>query len=191
MASDDFSRREWVAAWSLGLMAVWPEVAAAQEHAHHVVKSGPSPFSFFDAASAADLEAICAQIIPADDTPGAREAGVIYFIDRALVTFEKEHQEAYRQGLAEVQTKRAAMFPGSANIASLPQDQQLALVTAIDGTPFFEMVRTHTMLGFFGHPSYGANRDLIGWKLLDIEGKMSYQAPFGYYDAEALKEGIR
>ena len=28
-----------------------------------------------------------AQIVPSDDTPGAREAGVIYFIDRALATF--------------------------------------------------------------------------------------------------------
>ena len=35
---------------------------------------------------AAEIEAIAARIIPSDATPGAREAGVVYFIDRALST---------------------------------------------------------------------------------------------------------
>ncbi|PYT19675.1 MAG: hypothetical protein DMG57_44565 [Acidobacteria bacterium] len=34
------------------------------------------------------IAAIANQIIPSNDGPGAREAGVIYFIDRALSTFD-------------------------------------------------------------------------------------------------------
>lgn len=192
MAQDDFSRREWLALWAAGLVSVWSEVAAAHEHAQRVVSAGAAgPFGFFDEASASEVEAICAQIVPTDDTPGAREAGVIYFIDRALTTFEKERQDAYRHGLADLQTRRAVLFPGSTSIAALPPDQQLALVTGIDGTPFFEMVRTHTMLGFFGSPDRGGNRDLLGWRLLGIDGHTSYRPPFGFYDAQAVKEDIR
>jgi len=191
MTDDGFSRREWLALWAVSLTAVWPDVAAAHEHARQAAGSGAARFGFFDAASAADVEAICAQIIPTDDTPGAREAGVIYFIDRALTTFERERQPAYVEGLAEVQARRAEMFPGSTSIASLPPDRQLALVSAIDGTPFFELVRTHTMLGFFGSPDRGGNRGLVGWRLLGMEGRASYRAPFGFYDAQALKEGSR
>ena len=33
---------------------------------------------------AAEFEAIAARILPTDETPGAREAGVIYFMDNVL-----------------------------------------------------------------------------------------------------------
>lgn len=39
---------------------------------------------FFDASQRATLEAAMARIIPTDDTPGAREAGTIDFLDRYL-----------------------------------------------------------------------------------------------------------
>ncbi len=40
--------------------------------------------SFFDAHQRATLEAAMARIIPTDDTPGAREAGTVDFLDRYL-----------------------------------------------------------------------------------------------------------
>jgi gluconate 2-dehydrogenase gamma chain len=186
MSSDERSRREWMLS-SVSLMSLWPQIVAAQDRARHAAVTPGTALTYFDQATAREIEAIAAQVIPTDDTPGAREAGVIYFIDRALATFFKENQDAYRRGLAEVQTKRAAMFPGSASIASLEPRQQLALVKAIDGTPFFEMLRSHTMIGFFNSPDQGGNRDYVGWKLLGIEHRMVFEPPFGYYDAEALK----
>ena len=188
---DEVSRREWMLASSLGLLAVWPEVLAAQQHARHAAATPGAAFTYFDRATAAEIEAIAAQIIPTDETPGAREAGVIYFIDHALSTFDQDSQEHYKTGLADLQTKRAAMFPGSTSIAALDPQQQLALVKSIDGTPFFETVRTHTIIGFLNSPDEGGNRDYIGWKLLGMDPKMVYQPPFGYYDAEARKEGTR
>ena len=46
------------------------------------------------------MEALASLIIPSGSTPGAREAGVIYFIDKALATFDRDKREAYRQGFA-------------------------------------------------------------------------------------------
>ena len=189
MHHDELSRRDWMLASSLGLLAVWPQVLAAQEHARHAAATPGTAFTYFDRPTATEIEAIASQIIPTDESPGAREAGVIYFIDHALSTFDKDSQEHYRQGLADLQAQRASMFPGSTSIATLKPEQQLALVKSIDGTPFFETVRTHTIIGFLNSPDQGGNRDYVGWKLIGMDHRMVYQPPFGYYDAEAQKEG--
>ena len=187
MVEDGPSRREWLLASSLGLLTLWPEVVAAQEHARHAASTSGTAFTYFDRDTAAEVESIAAQIIPTDDTPGAREAGVIYFIDRALSTFDKDRQDDYHRGLVEVQKKRAAMFPESTSIAKLKPEQQLALVKSIEDTPFFETVRTHTIIGFLNSPDEGGNRDYIGWKLIGMDHQMVYEPPFGYYDAQVRK----
>lgn len=53
---------------------------------------------------------------------------------------------------------------------------------------FFELVRRHTIFGFFSHPQYGGNRGQIGWTLLGFEDAGAYQPPFGYYDAMIRNE---
>ena len=177
----DLSRRQWVLA-SLGFASA-SEIIAAQQHAHQAVTSNPRPaFGYFDVATAAEIEAIASQILPSDETPGAREAGVIYFIDGALTTFDKDKQAAYRSGLAAIQIKRKELFPGSRSIASLTGDQQIALIHAIEKLEFFELLRMHTLIGFLGAPSYGGNRDQVGWKLIGFEDRMAFAPPFGYYD---------
>ena len=133
---------------------------------------------------AAEIDAITSQIIPSTDGPGAHEAGIVYFIDRALSTFDADLRETYRTAMAEVQQKRKEMFPGSSSIAALRNEQQIQLIHAIETTDFFELLRTHTLYGFLGNPSYGGNRDRIGWKLIGFENHMAYQPPFGYYDAQ-------
>jgi gluconate 2-dehydrogenase gamma chain len=85
--------------------------------------------------------------------------------------------------MAEVQKKRRELFPGSTSVAALMSDQQIQLIKAIETTEFFELLRTHTMYGFLGNPSYGGNRDRVGWKLIGFEDRMAFQHPFGYYDA--------
>ena len=59
-------------------------------------------------AQAAEIEAMAAQIIPTDDSPGAREAHCLYFIDRALTTFAKASQPVYIQGLQDLQAEDPA-----------------------------------------------------------------------------------
>jgi gluconate 2-dehydrogenase gamma chain len=177
------TRRLWMSQ-CVGIAAL-ADIAAAQQHAHDAVESSAPPaFQALDPAMAAEIDAITSQIIPSTDGPGAHEAGVIYFIDRALSTFDADLRESYRIGLAGVQQKRIEMFPQSASIAALTNAQQIQLIQAIETTPFFDLLRTHTLYGFLGNPSYGGNRDRIGWKLIGFDNRMAYQPPFGYYDGE-------
>lgn len=169
-------------------MAAWADVLSAQQHAQTTAGLATPHFETLDPATAAEIEAILSQIIPSTDGPGAREAGVIYFIDRALSTFAADDREAYHTGMAHLQQKRRELFRSSTSIASLTNEQQIALIRAIEASEFFELLRTHTVLGFLGNPSYGGNRGEIGWKQIGFEDKMSYQPPFGYYDARVNGE---
>ena len=177
------TRRQWLG--TCLSMAAWPEVLAARQHAHNMAaQPSAARLETLDAQTASEIDAIAAQIIPSTGGSGAREAGVIFFIDRALSTFAADQREAYSKGLADLQTKRRELFPASASIASLTGEQQIALIRAIEKTDFFELLRIHTVLGFLGDPSYGGNRDKLGWRAIGFDDRMTWQPPFGYYDAE-------
>lgn len=180
------TRREWLSACLA--MAAWPEVLSAHQHAHAAASSSTHHFETLDGGTAREIEALVAQIIPSSDGPGAREAGVIYFIDRALSTFAADTLEQYRSGMAELQQKRKELFSGSTSIASLTDEQQKALIRSVEKTDFFELLRTHTVLGFLGDPSYGGNRGKVGWKQIGFVGLMAYAPPFGTYDAQENEE---
>jgi len=163
----NITRREWALA-----AACWAEVARAQTNQSNL-------FAWFNPADAAEIKAIACQIIPDDNTPGADAADVILFIDRSLAGFDQDKQDLYQHGLAETEAKRAELFPGSTSIASLPDSQKITLLKAIEKTDFFQQVRLHTILGFFGQP--------MGSKFLGVQHQMHFEPPFGYYDAEAPK----
>jgi gluconate 2-dehydrogenase gamma chain len=114
------------------------------------------------------LDAICDQLIPADQDPGAAAAGVVVFIDRQLAGPYGRYRRAYREGLARADTLSRKMF-GRA-LHQLPGEQRLAVVTRIEEEvrPFFEMVLAHTMQGFYGSPRHGGNRDYASWRMLRV-----------------------
>jgi gluconate 2-dehydrogenase gamma chain len=149
-----------------------------------VTASAQTKFEVFDAATAADVEALTSQIIPSDDGPGAREAGVIHFIDRALATFDSDKRGAYRTGMRAVQQARTKLFPASTSIGALSPAQQMELIRAVEKTDFFELLRTHTGWGFLAAPQYGGNRNQTGWTHIGFEHQMHFEPPFGYYDAQ-------
>ena len=180
------TRRRWLS--NCLAMVAWPEVLSAQQHAHTAAGSPTPHFETLDAGAAREIEALAAQIIPSSGGPGAREAGVIYFIDRALSTFAADDRETYRTGMAQLQQKRQELFPNSTTIASLTGPQQMTLIRTIEASNFFELLRTHTVLGFLGNPSYGGNRGKTGWNQIGFEDRMAYQPPFGYYDAQVEGE---
>src|SRR5271170_5411795 len=102
------NRRDWLI--STLSMATLPEILAAQEHAHQAVQSAQPPaFGYLDRKTAADIEALAGEIIPSGETPGEREAGVVYFIDRALGSFDQGRQGLYRTGLEHADSQRKAM----------------------------------------------------------------------------------
>jgi gluconate 2-dehydrogenase gamma chain len=181
-----------VGAGSAWLAAAWPEVLAAQQHAHHtmsgVAAGAPAKLEYFTPAQAADVEAIASLIIPTTDTPGAREAGVIYFIDRSLRTFAADQQKPFADALALVDGKRKERFPASTDFASLTIAQQTEILKAIEGTPAFDAFQFATVAGFLCNPEDGGNRDMVGWKMIGFDHAPTHSPPFGYYDAEYLAE---
>jgi gluconate 2-dehydrogenase gamma chain len=190
MNTDDFSRRRFLraAGQSLGIAWVglnWSDVAEAVDAAHAAAQSSASfKFDFLTPAEAADVEAIAAQIIPTDDTPGAREAGVVYFIDRALATFFSRLAGPFRAQLHDFQIACKADYPGATSFATLSSDRQIEVLKRVEHTPFFDAMHLLTLFGMFSTPSYGGNRDGAGWKLLGFEDMHAFQPPFGYYDRD-------
>ena len=126
---------------------------------------------------------MASHIIPTDDTPGAREARVLYFIDRALVTFERSRQPDYVQGLADLQAQTRQLVPSASRFSALTSAQQIQVLTAMEKSPFFNLVRTHTISGFFASPVHGGNAGKVGWKLVGYDDSLNFKPPFGYYDA--------
>jgi gluconate 2-dehydrogenase gamma chain len=190
MSTKEKSRRSFLLASVTGVNAAWiaanyPGILAAQDHVRKAVKEGQLPrLTFFTEAQAAEIGAMAAQIIPTDETPGAREAHCLYFIDRALGTFDKNKQSAYVKGLGDLQAKTRELYPDAAKFSPLTSEQQIKVLTAIEKTPFFRTVRTHTVMGFFSRPVHGGNNDKIGWKLIGYDDSLNFKPPFGYYDAQ-------
>jgi gluconate 2-dehydrogenase gamma chain len=188
MKNSDLSRRSLLEAFVASLaFAAMPSDLAEIAHATQDGTSTAQPhivakLSWLSAAEAADVEAVTAQIIPTDDTAGAREAGVVYFIDRALATFLSQLADDYRAQLRAFQGECRERHPGAGSFASLTSAQQFEYLKTVDQTPFFETTRLLTLLGMFSLPAYGGNRNGLGWKLIGFEDRHSFRPPFGYYD---------
>jgi len=168
----------------------WAAITAAAHHAADMAAAdlAAAPawkgFQFLSESESKDVDAIAAQIVPSGATPGAREAHAVYFIDRALTTFDQDKQAAYTQGLKDLSAKTHELFPDAGRFSGLSSTQQIRVLTAIEKTPFFAQVRLHTIVGFFANPEYGGNDEKIGWNLIGFEDKFSWEPPFGHYDRE-------
>lgn len=161
-----------------------PGLVALAEAATKARDSGAA-FLHLTALEGAGLEAIAARIIPTDETPGAREAGVIHFIDQALGGQMADAGGALREGLDGLDALAAGSAEG-ARFADLGPAAQDALLREIEDTPFFELMQYLTVAGMFALPSYGGNKDHLGWKLLGFDHRHGWAPPFGYYDAEQM-----
>ncbi len=192
MDATDNSRRKFLQAsgGTLGLAwlaASWPQIVAAAAHAHAMAATDTtdrSKFVLLTAAQARDVDAIASQIVPSGATPGAHEAGVVYFIDQVHAGLWKDNRQEFVAGLADFQAKCAKHHAGVAQFADLPFDDQTAYLKHVERTPFFGGMRFLTVLGLLALPSYGGNADKLGWKLVGFIDQHAWQPPFGHYDAE-------
>ena len=208
-----FDRRGFLvnAGGSLGLAwlaANWPAALAASAHARAVALAGtlapavaidPPKFKFLSEAQALEVTAISSRIIPSDDSPGAKEAGAVYFIDNCLATIAADQQPVYRDGLAKFQEDIHVMFPSVDKFSAASVEQQEQFLREVDVPPdvagrrqryskgssdFFETIRMHTVAAFLIDPEseYAGNRSGVGWKLIGRDPAHSFQSPFGFYD---------
>lgn len=185
--TDAINRRDAIAA--LGSMAVsaWavanPRMADAARHAAQA-RPGQA-WQALTAAQARELDAVTSTLVPTDDTPGAREARVVRFIDRSLATWAKDQKPQLDAALEALGEFVAARRGGNGSFATVPAGERAALMEAFEkehadhfnGAFFFP-----TMAGMFSNPSYGGNTNKTGWKLMGFTDQFSWAPPFGFYD---------
>ena len=182
--NNNLSRRDFLhsagAITSISCLRIAAPVLVSLTQAACSANEQSTAFVTLGESEAADFSAIAARIIPTTDTPGAIEAGVIYFIDRAFGEEQSGSLNFARDGLDELN----ATLPDGTRFADLDETKQDALLKSIEGNGFFALMRVMTIFGFFAMSSYGGNKDHIGWDLIDFKGHHgAWENPFGYYDA--------
>lgn len=160
--------------------------AAQHGHAAPATRSAPATRDaedarVLDASQWALLEAMTARIIPSEDGLGAREAGVVRFIDRSLAGPERASIVDYVVGLAGLEAAATALL-GEGFLQLDAEGQDRVLETIESGTApawpsamvrpaaFFAMVRLHTLQGFLADPVHGGNQGYVGWRLTGYPG---------------------
>jgi gluconate 2-dehydrogenase gamma chain len=136
--------------------------------------------AFFNYEQAATIAAFSERLMPgAPGKAGARDAGVLNYIDLALAGAYADLQDFYRRGLAQLDAYCRTTY--QLTFAQLEPARQDEVITALEqgkvagfswptAQEFFNVVRTHTMEGMFADPIYGGNRDFVGWRLVGFPG---------------------
>jgi gluconate 2-dehydrogenase gamma chain len=140
-------------------------------------------FGFFSATEARTLAALCDQIIPPDEAPGAAQAGAVHFIDKQLHRHFRKHRKVYREGIAALD--RYCRERRGKSLVELAGDEQARLLLEYEqgpGRDFFYLVIDHTMMGYYGDPRHGGNRDQASWRMLGlpnppVRGRLHYELP--------------
>lgn len=178
------SRRDFLMASGFLLEGAWvaSNLRSIREAAAYARIAAHEKFAVLTPGESLVLDAIARQIFPSDETPGAREAGIVRFIDRALDTFASDSLAPIRAGLRELQAEVEKRYFGIPTFADLTSERQQGLLRDIEDSEFFEVVRTLTVTGMFALPTYGGNRDEIGWRLLGFDPSPVFTPPFGSYD---------
>ena len=137
-------------------------------------------YYFFTEEEARCLIAICEQIIPADEDPGATDAGVIHYIDKQMVTYFKDLQGIYRKGLAAIQNTCLSSY--NLRFEELSFSEQNSFLKKLENSGFegddwegiiqggfFRTIIAHTRQGFYGSPRHGGNKDYVSYKMMGLE----------------------
>ena len=167
------------------LAANWPAVAGAAEHMQKMMSApGPATISHLMAAEAAIADAAASLIVPTDDTPGAHEAGVVYFIDYCVGARCLGVGDEFREGLKALDASARERFADAAGFVGLSSARQVELLHSVERSPFFGQLHMLTVIGLLASPSYGGNRDGAGWKMIGFDDTHVYAPPFGHYDRD-------
>ena len=138
-----------------------------------------SPWRVLSVAEADTLSAACDRIVPPDQDPGAAQAGAVSFIDRQLATRQKKDLGFWRQGIAGLEAS-ARRRHGKPFVELDADEQDAVLREAEKGSgekadwgevapgSFFQRLRMYTMMGFYGDPRHGGNKDRVAWVMLGV-----------------------
>ena len=194
MSKHDSARRAFLVRAAAGAGAVagaglLPDASGQNRGERHEApaQSHSRGGAFFNQEDAATIEAFTERLMPgAAGKPGAREAGVLRYIDLALAGAYADLQDFYRRSLAQLDAYCRKTYQESFRrldgahqdevITALERDQVTGF-TWPSGLEFFNIIRTHTMEGLFADPIYGGNQNLAGWRLVGFPGAQSIFTP--------------
>ena len=124
----------------------------------------------------ATLVAACERILPSDEGPGAREAGVGEYLARALA-------EPFLRPLEKIFVRGCQILDGHAHqrggqtFADSPSEVQDDILFTVQRDSdrvsrlFFEWLVKLTLEGFLCDPSHGGNRHQVGWHFLGLDAE--------------------
>jgi gluconate 2-dehydrogenase gamma chain len=155
------------------------------------------PLRFFTESEGMIVAAAASRIFPSDESgPGAREAGVVVYIDGQLAGAwgrdrrrythppfdEAAPQEFGYQGAAPPRQIYRDGLKKLAGLDRLSPAEQDGKLHEIENTVFFNLLRQNTIEGMFCDPRHGGNTDMIGWQLIGFPGpRMSNYAEIEMY----------
>jgi gluconate 2-dehydrogenase gamma chain len=191
MAGQSVERREVLRIFTLAAAAshftgfkTW---AFAHDHASdderlHNIQQKPAASSaayqpqFFTPDEYALVVRLTELIIPTDDTPGAREAGVSEFVD-FMVMSDPPLQPRFRRGLTWMNAHAIKLY--GTRFMNLSSEQANEMLSNLaykgrqrlgeeDGQAFFRLMREYTLMGFY--------TSRVGMKVLDVPALKQYYA---------------
>ncbi|MDR2917340.1 MAG: gluconate 2-dehydrogenase subunit 3 family protein [Tannerella sp.] len=126
------------------------------------------------------LGCICEQFIPADQYVGAREAGVVNYIDKVLYRYFPELKETYQKGIYSLEAYCKDTY--GKFFAQLDWNTQYTLMVKMEKAElpesfwervlqkdFFNMALRHTMQGYYGPPRHGGNKDYVSYRMMRLD----------------------
>jgi gluconate 2-dehydrogenase gamma chain len=187
MSRPGFSRRDFIASIAGASAATWVSASWSDLHAagsYAATAALQERWQVLTPDQVRELDAVTAQLVPTDDTPGAREAHVVRFVDRSLATWAQKEKPAFAAAMKKLDQLVASHFPGATSFAALGDAEQITVLKDWEATDrqTFGWVHGATISGMFCNPEYGGNYNKTGWKLLGFKDQFSWAPPFGYYD---------
>jgi gluconate 2-dehydrogenase subunit 3-like protein len=151
----------------------------AAEHTHEDhVQPRPAHYKlqFFTPDEYKTVDQVTELIIPKDDSPGARDAGVGEFID-FMVAHDEDLQYRFRTGVTWLNA--FAIENHGRDFPALSPDQQETLLarlafqskqspTEVQGQQFFKLIREYTVMGYY--------TSRVGLEQLEYPGLKFYSA---------------
>ena len=126
------------------------------------------------------IESVAEQIIPTDEWPGGKDTRIADFIDIQLMGPYRRFQQDYRKGIAAIEdtclNKYHKIFKDLAWDIQTEFLQEMETGTLSgdnwkDGFSgkFFELLRSHSLQGFYGSPRHGGNKDFTSYKMIGLD----------------------
>lgn len=142
--------------------------------------SGISKYRVFTDAEADCLIALCEQIIPADQDPGATDAHVINYIDKQTFLRFPDDLPIYQQGITSLQQVCDVRYGKRFEQLEIPVQIEVMQAMEHNKLPenhwsdvgqstFFNLVLRRTMQGFYGSPRHGGNKNYVSYRMMKLD----------------------